>query len=679
MKKIGILVKKEMTEILRDKKTLIMMLVMPMILYPAMLIGVSFGVTMLMESQTEESQIVGYSLENEAYMEPIKALYEKEKEELESEIAFQGADQSNEEAVRQEADVWVSFTEKEGNIQIQVDYTSTNMDSNYAEDTMQELAELYRDEIMARNLEKKGLTEDFLYPVVYESVDSVSESESVGMYYGGTIGMVLISMIMLGAFYPAVDVTTGEKERGTLETLLTLPVTNFQMIMSKFIAVSIVACVTATVSLLAIGGSVLFLMLGVPEDMTSEVTQFPLETILSSIPVLLFALIATALFVTALSMCFCVFAKSSKEANNYMTPIMLVIMIVSMVGMIPTIELNYTYAIIPIVNVSLLIKQVLSQHLDLSLALITVGVNLGYSVLTIWILAKMYDSEDIMFSDGFRSFRLFQKRSDIKKGTIPATGDVVICLVVVFMLMVYIGSIFSARDVFVGTIVTQLIILITPLLLTWYMKTDKKDLFSLKAPKRYMIPASAFLYIGCFLLELVVVYGLTKVFPQSTENINMAFDEIMNHSFLAVVFVVAVMPAIGEELLFRGLTFGSLNSKYKAVWAILVSSLVFGLYHGSVVKLLPTSMLGACFAYIVYKGGSIYITMSLHFLNNFISVVSMKKPELIEKISPVLVKEELSSIEIIAMTTIGVIALIAGLLLIKNKKNVEVGNKVLTE
>ena len=74
MKKIGILVKKEMTEILRDKKTLIMMLVMPMILYPAMLIGVSFGVTMLMESQTEESQIVGYSLENEAYMEPIKAI-----------------------------------------------------------------------------------------------------------------------------------------------------------------------------------------------------------------------------------------------------------------------------------------------------------------------------------------------------------------------------------------------------------------------------------------------------------------------------------------------------------------------------------------------------------------------------------------------------------------------------
>lgn len=679
MKKVGILVKKEMTEILRDKKTLIMMLVMPIILYPAMLIGITLGMTMLMNSQAEESQIIGYSLENEAYMEPIKELYEQEKEELESEITFQASDQDNEETVRGETDVWVSFTEKEGSIQIQVDYTSTDMDSNYAEDTMQELTELYRDKIMVKNLENEGLTEDFLYPVIYEAVDSVSESESVGMYYGGMIGMLLITMIMLGAFYPAVDVTTGEKERGTLETLLTLPVTNFQMIMSKFIAVSIVACVTATVSMLAIGGSVLFLMLGVPEDMASGVTQFPLETILSSIPVLLLALMATALFVTALCMCFCVFAKSSKEANNYMTPIMLIIMIFSMVGMVPTIELNYTYAIIPIVNVALLIKQMLSQHLDMSLALITTGINMVYSVLTIWILAKMYDSEDIMFSDGFRSFRLFQKRSDIKKGTIPATGDVIICLVVVYLLMIYVGGIFSARDMLVGTMVGQIMVFVTPLLLAWYMKTDKKELFSLKSPKLSMIPASFLLYVGTFLVELVAVHFLTKIFPESTENMSITFDEIIKHSFWVVTFVIAVMPAIGEELLFRGLTLGSLNSKYKAVWAILVSSLIFGLYHGSVVKLLPTTMLGACFAYIVYKGGSIYITMALHFLNNLLSVISMKKPELLENLLPVLVKEKLSFAELATMTIIGVIAFVAGLLLMNNKKKVVEENKVLTE
>ena len=679
MKKIGILVKKEMTEILRDKKTLIIALIMPLILYPAMLIGLSLGLTMIMESQAEDSQIVGYNIEDEAYIEPLRALYEQEKEELENELVFQGADQNNEAAVREEADAWITVTEGTQSIQIQVDYTSTNMDSNYAKDTMQELAELYRDVIMAQNLEKEGLTEDFLYPVTYEAIDSVSSSESTGMYYGGMIGMLLITMILLGAFYPAVDVTTGEKERGTLETLLTLPVTNFQMIMSKFISVSIVACVTAIISLLAFGGSILFLMLAVPEDMTSEMTQFPVETILSSIPILLLALIATALFVTAFSMCFCVFAKSSKEANNYMTPVMLVIMMLTMIGMVPTIELNYTYAIIPIINVTLLIKQVLSQHLDVSLAFITIAVNLAYSVLTIWVLAKMYDSEDIMFSDGFRSFRLFQKRSDIKKGTIPATGDVIICLIVTFLLMVYVGGIFSAKDIFIGTIVTQLLTLATPLLLAWYMKSDKKELFSLKKPQLSVLPGSILLYIGTYLLVLVAGAALSVLFPESAQNVNTTFDEIMSHSFLAVVLVVAGMPAIGEELLFRGLTLGSLSNKYKAVWAILVSALIFGAFHGSLVKLLPTAMLGACFAYIVYKGGSIYITMALHFLNNFVSVVGMKKPEILEQMLPILVKEDLSIIEVILIVSLGIIGVTVGLILLNKKKMVKVENKVLTE
>ncbi len=679
MKKIGILVKKEMTEILRDKKTLIIALIMPLILYPAMLIGLSLGLTMIMESQAEDSQIVGYDIEDEAYIEPLRTLYEQEKEELENELIFQGADQNNEAAVREEADVWITVTEGTQSIQIQVDYTSTNMDSNYAEDTMQELAEHYRDVIMAQNLEKEGLTEDFLYPVTYEAIDSVSSSESTGMYYGGMIGMLLIMMILLGAFYPAVDVTTGEKERGTLETLLTLPVTNFQMIMSKFISVSIVACVTAIISLLAFGGSILFLMLAVPEDMTSEMTQFPVETILSSIPILLLALIATALFVTAFSMCFCVFAKSSKEANNYMTPVMLVIMMLTMIGMVPTIELNFTYAIIPIINVTLLIKQVLSQHLDVSLAFITIAVNLAYSVLTIWVLAKMYDSEDIMFSDGFRSFRLFQKRSDIKKGTIPATGDVIICLIVTFLLMVYVGGIFSAKDIFIGTIVTQLLTLATPLLLAWYMKSDKKELFSLKKPQLSVLPGSILLYIGTYLLVLVAGAALSVLFPESAQNVNTTFDEIMSHSFLAVVLVVAGMPAIGEELLFRGLTLGSLSNKYKAVWAILVSALIFGAFHGSLVKLLPTAMLGACFAYIVYKGGSIYITMALHFLNNFVSVVGMKKPEILEQMLPIIVKEDLSIIEVILIVSLGIIGVTVGILLLNKKKMVKVENKVLTE
>ncbi|MCI7791611.1 MAG: ABC transporter permease subunit [Lachnospiraceae bacterium] len=665
MKKIGILLKKEMTEILRDKKTLIIMLVLPLLLYPSILIGMSLGISMIMQSEEEKEHTVGYLLEDEEYIEPLISLYEQEKEELGARLSFRGASREEEAVIKEETDAWLYFSKEEQSIQIQLDYTSTSQKSDYTESIMKELVDKYRNALLTKNLEKEGLTEDFLHPVTYEAVDSATLSESMGMNMGGSIGMIIIIMILMGAFYPAVDVTAGEKERGTLETLLTLPVTNFQMIMSKFISVSIISCITAVISLLALGGSILFIMLALPGD---ELVQIPVGAFVNCIPVMLLVMVTTALLLTALSMCFCVFAKSTKEANNYMTPVMLVVMLATMIGMFPTVELDYKTALIPIVNVSLLIKQVLAQAMDLSLALITILVNCAYSVLIIWILARMYDSEDIMFSDGFRSFRLFQKREDIKRGTIPATGDVLISLIVLLLAIIYLGGMISMRNQFIGTAIIQLMIVAVPLALTWYMKSDVKILFSLQKPEKKTIVGSILLYIGTYLVMFMLSIVLSKLLPSHLEGLEMAFEEMMKQPFVLLVLVIAVMPAIGEELLFRGLVFGSMRQKYKVAWAIFLSALFFGAYHTNLVKLIPTGLLGACFAYIVYKSGSIFISMFLHFTNNFLSVIAMKYPETMEKVLPFMVKEELSTIELMIMLVLGIVFVAAGLFLINRKK-----------
>ncbi len=665
MKKTGILLKKEMTEILRDKKTLVIMLVLPLLLYPSILIGMSLGISMIMQSEEEKEHTVGYLLEDEEYIEPLISLYEQEKEELGARLSFRGASREEEAVIKEETDAWLYFSKEEQSIQIQLDYTSTSQKSDYTESIMKELVDKYRNALLTKNLEKEGLTEDFLHPVTYEAVDSATLSESMGMNMGGSIGMIIIIMILMGAFYPAVDVTAGEKERGTLETLLTLPVTNFQMIMSKFISVSIISCITAVISLLALGGSILFIMLALPGD---ELVQIPVGAFVNCIPVMLLVMVTTALLLTALSMCFCVFAKSTKEANNYMTPVMLVVMLATMIGMFPTVELDYKTALIPIVNVSLLIKQVLAQAMDLSLALITILVNCAYSVLIIWILARMYDSEDIMFSDGFRSFRLFQKREDIKRGTIPATGDVLISLIVLLLAIIYLGGMISMRNQFIGTAIIQLMIVAVPLALTWYMKSDVKILFSLQKPEKKTIVGSILLYIGTYLVMFMLSIVLSKLLPSHLEGLEMAFEEMMKQPFVLLVLVIAVMPAIGEELLFRGLVFGSMRQKYKVAWAIFLSALFFGAYHTNLVKLIPTGLLGACFAYIVYKSGSIFISMFLHFTNNFLSVIAMKYPETMEKVLPFMVKEELSTIELMIMLVLGIVFVAAGLFLINRKK-----------
>ena len=660
MNKVMTLIRKEVLDILRDKKTLIIMVAVPILLYPAMIIGMVLIMNMVTSSQQEKIHTAAYSAEYEEYAAALQELYDENEEDFDLKLELMPLDEADKEAKADSFDAWLSFSEDEKGLNIIVEYTSTNQDSGYTEGILEDLARLYKDKVLEEKLGDYGLTEEFLTPVTYEAKDSVSESESFGMSLGGSIGMMLILTIMLGAFYPAMDVTTGEKERGTLETLLTLPVTNFQMIMSKYIAVALFACATAVLSLASLGASVLFLVNSVADEVSGEFAGIDLSMMLGWMPVLLLAMIVTALFITAFCMCFCVFAKSFKEANNYITPVMFFVMFASMVGMLPSAELNYKTALIPVVNVSLLIKQVMAQQMNLALAGITIGTDFCYSVLIVWILSKIYDSENVLFCDGFQSFKIFEKRSDIKPGTVPQ--------IVLLLLSIYLGLAVGAESVFGSTVVSQLLILAMPLLLVWYMKSDVKTLFSLKVPKLKDMAGGFILYIGVYALMLVVSFILMSIFPESAENTAMTFDILMEQPFVSVVLVMTVMPAIGEELYFRGLIFGSLRHRYSAVWAIILSSVIFGVFHLSLVKILPTGMLGACFAYVAYTSGSIYIGMFLHFFNNLVSAISMKYPQQMEKVLPVLMREELLVSDILILLAVGIVCTTAGIKILSGKK-----------
>ena len=191
-------------------------------------------------------------------------------------------------------------------------------------------------------------------------------------------------------------------------------------------------------------------------------------------------------------------------------------------------------------------------------------------------------------------------------------------------------------------------------------------MFSFRAPKLKALPGSILLYIGTYALVLLVSMIIAVLFPESMQELGATFDELMSQPFVLVVLVIAVMPAVGEELLFRGLVFGSMRHRYSALWGIVISAVVFGAFHG-VAKIIPTGLLGVCFAYCVYRSGSIWVSMILHFLNNLLSVIVMKYPESMEKVLPILLKEELSVVEVIVMAIVAVGCVAAGLWLLKKK------------
>ena len=679
MRKIAVLVKKEVRDILRDKKTLVMMVVVPILLYPLIIIGMSIGISLFMNAQEDNDHTVGYDGAYEAEVRQMEALYHEHQDEIDWKMEFVPEEKKISDSDGDDAgqarissyDVWMDMKRDDDNaLHVTLSYTSTADGSDSTRRALEEVLELYREKLAVECVEQAGLDRSVLYPVICEAKDSATLSESFGMDIGGSIGMMLMVTILLGAVYPAIDSTAGEKERGTLETLLTLPVTNFQMIFSKFISVSLFACVTAVLSLLSLGGSVLFLIFGISDTMGGMLEGFSVMSILPYVPLLLLTLVATALLATSLCMCFCVFAKSFKEANNYVTPVLLVVMFASMVAMIPSIELDYRTALIPIVNVSLMIKQMISGQLSLSLIAITMCINFACSILIAWVLAKMYDSEAILFSDGFRSFRLFQKRSDIKKGTVPDIGDVVVAITVLILLVLYVGSAAAVRtDAITGTAVNQLIILAVPVFTVWYMKSDIKQLFSFRKPQKGSVFGSVLLYLGSYCLIVVIAAILTGLLPESTSNLQETFVPIVEAPLPLMLLVIAVMPAIGEEILFRGFLLGSLREKTgRPILAVLISGLVFGAFHMSLVKLLPTFLLGVLFAGIVCRTGSIYVTMGLHFLNNAVSMLAMKYPGQVERIAPVLVKERLSLLEMGIMVLVGAILAGSGWWMLKRRE-----------
>lgn len=638
--KIKALLKRELTDILRDKKTLCMMVLLPLFLYPLMIVGMTLLFSAITQSQEETTYQVAFADLGQEREQTLTDLLEKDADTFSYQISVEPFDENDktiEQALKDgDYDAVLSYEESQKD-PYRIYYLEAKDDSGIAAAALKELLEDYNKQLQKQKVQQLGLDADeILNPVRYEEVNYSSTEQTMGNMLGDIVPMLVIISIMMGAIYPAIDVTAGEKERGTLETLLTLPVTNFELIMSKFLAVSVIACVSAILNIVSMGAAFGFMFSYMMEGMGAVTINY--ATFLPAILFTLLVMVFFALFVTAVSLCICIFAKSFKEANNYITPMMLVFMFGSMVTMVPNIELTEVTAAIPIVNISLMIVQLFSFSYNYALFGIVLLSNIVYSLLAVLILGKIYNSEAVLFSEGMSSLKLFTPRSEMRKGQIPGIGDVVVLICVELLLIFYVGTAAQLKMGFYGTVVVQLLILLFPLLYLWYLKADFKKVLSLQMPKVLHILAALFVWIGGFSLMCMLAVFLTKIFPESTQSMADTMAEYVRQPFWVLVLVMAVMPAVGEELMFRGFIFGTLKRRWRVLPAMLVTSAIFGIYHMSLSKFFTTALLGFMLVYVVEKTGSIFCSMLMHFCNNLVAVVVMKYSEQASRAVPILTK-----------------------------------------
>jgi sodium transport system permease protein len=238
-----------------------------------------------------------------------------------------------------------------------------------------------------------GLSTEATRAVTVNEVNLASEKAQMAQQLGGFLPYMFLIFCFMGAMYPALDMGAGEKERGTLETLLTAPVNRYTFLVGKTLTITIAGLVAAVVSILSIMGSVWFI-----EDIPDSILETAMSILSPSVVgVLLSLLVPLTVFFAAAQLSLSFYAKSFKEAQSIVSPLMIAVLFPAFIGLLPGFSLNTTTALIPVLNVALATKDALAGTLGMGhLALVYTSL-LALAALSLGICMVVIRSERVLF------------------------------------------------------------------------------------------------------------------------------------------------------------------------------------------------------------------------------------------------------------------------------------------
>ncbi len=264
----------------------------------------------------------------------------------------------------------------------------------------------YRDQTVAARLTERGLPASLIKPFEIRSANVAPPEKVGGNVIGGIIPYFFIILCFTGAMYPAIDLTAGEKERGTMETILCSPVARTDLVVGKFLLVLTASLSTVVFSLLSMGatfvlGGVLLAQGGGATAAAVKGGAAQMATLPTLDPLGLLAVVAmvlpVAVLFAAVLMTISLFAKSYKEAQSYVSPLIIVVILPAMMAMLPGVELNPRLALVPILNISLVSKELVSGVWHWHYLALIFGSSCLYAAAALALCVRMFNREDVIF------------------------------------------------------------------------------------------------------------------------------------------------------------------------------------------------------------------------------------------------------------------------------------------
>lgn len=386
--------KKELIDTLRDRRTIIAMVILPLLLFPVL-----FGVISKIEKSTAQKakdkklRVVVISETDVSEFREIlidhddlRLIEDVPEDSIKSFIrgdSLDGAFVFSRSFNRRVEDL------KAGRIKFYFKSTERNIEKNRLKDLVEE----YEKRLLEARFAGLNLDEDIVKTVNLVEVDITTTQERFGKAIGGFLPYIFVIFCFVGSMYPAIDLGAGEKERGTLETLLTAPVRRIEILLGKFGVVVLTGVCSALIAILG-------LYIGI-----RQVGEIPPEIMAvisglltaKSILLLVSLLLPLTVFFAGVLLTLSIFAKTFKEAQSIITPFNIIIIVPVAIGLIPGITLDTTTALIPILNVSLATKEIISGTIQYGLLFEVYASLIVLAGISLFISSRIFLRESVIF------------------------------------------------------------------------------------------------------------------------------------------------------------------------------------------------------------------------------------------------------------------------------------------
>lgn len=504
-----------------------------------------------------------------------------------------------------------------------IDYVPNDRHSDWALHMLRSIFGVINEETSAALVQIAGAS---YRPPITMSAAPIKIPESTSTL-ASLVPLVLVLMTIAGAVYPAIDLTAGERERGTLEAVIVSPTSRSVLLLAKYVAVVTVALLTAIANLLAMSITLWASGLGrmvFGGGGMSLLTMFQILCLL-----VLFAMFFSAILLSITS-----FAKSFKEAQAYLIPVMLVSLAPGVLSLLPQVRLTNLLAAVPLANIVLLSRDVLVGAAGRETAVIAIVCTVVYAIAAIAVASRLFGSDaSLQGSQG--SWKDFFRRpeSSASEPTVDQMALTMACMFPLYFVsstsLPMLGGTLEYR-LFMASVISWLLIFGLPSLVSRYQRHDFRAVYMTKVvrPSLWLTLLPAVLLLACSLWmvshELMIVskqLGLATFTDEQMKQAQAFAEKLPAVPLGLLLFSGAITPAICEEWFFRGFVMASLR-KFGRWSAVLGSAVLFALMHVltsnvlSLERLLPSLFMGVVLGMIAWHTGSLWPGVLLHACHN---------------------------------------------------------------